>query len=438
MVLPADTELALTQDPRHALDDLSQLLPGAPDALQWREQQIIALAELALRGLDEVDLEDTLAFAAERLRVALDCDFTKIIDARSSASGLIVRSGSGWPDGVVGNAEVPEGTRSQAGYTIETGSPVLVRDNLTEQRFEPASLLVDLGIRSGVSVIISGELDAYGVLQADSRQPGRFEEGDVAVVQAYANVIGIIISQHDREQLSADFASIAAHELRTPLTLMIGHSHLLLKHIDQVGSIDTEHRDEIETLHVESLRLRRAVDTFLALGQIERRSVGPELADVDLASTIDSVLKAIRDQYPSADLRPDVPAGPQPWRTDEIAIHRIVSNLVENAVKYSPAGAPVEVTLEREGSDAVAIRVADRCGGLSAADLRELFRHRHRGASSGAGRGLGLGLYVSQRLAERVGGDLGAANVEGGCVFTLRLGGGEDGEPSPAAEGQPD
>ncbi len=420
-------ERELPPDPRHALDDISG--PGQ-EAPRWRERQVTALAEVALRGLHDAGLDGTLAFAAERLRMALDCDFTKIIDARSSASGLVVRAGSGWPDGVVGNAEVPKGSKSQAGHTIETGSPVIVQDTHTEQRFETAQLLVDRGVRSGVSVLIGSAPDVYGVLQADSRRSGRFDEDDIAVTQAYANVISIVIQRHERDQLSAEFSAIAAHELRTPLTLLLGHSARLLRRLDETGSIDVDQRDEVEAVYVSTLRLQRAVDMFLALGEVERRSGQLVSADVDLVALIDSTIGEIVARYPQADLRRDIPSGPLVRMIDETVVQRVISNLLENAVKYSPSGAPIRVRLESSTGDDVAIHVTDHCGGLSAGDLRQLFRHHFRGETSAAEKGLGLGLYVSQRLVERVGGTLSATNRDGGCDFVLWLPGNADEQPS--------
>jgi signal transduction histidine kinase len=396
------------------------------DQPRWRERQVNALAELALRGLRQPDLEHVLTFATEQLRVALDCDFTKILDARVSASGLQVRAGSGWPEGVVGEREVPEGMSSQAGYTIEVGMPVVVDDMRDESRFKVAPLLLEHGIRSGISVPIVGDPDPHGVLQADSRVVSRFTSADVPIVQAYANVLSIIIEQRQRERLSAEFASIAAHELRTPLTLLMGYSGRLLKRLDERGSIGAEQREEVETVFSETLRLRRAVDMYLALGEIERRSISPEMAEIDLVEAVDAAVLEVAKRYSSA----IVTVEPRPrdlrWVTDEVAVQRILSNLIENGVKYSPPRSTVTVGLEQHvgdgGHGSVAIiRVRDRCGGLPDDVMRRIFQIGFRGEGAGSRHGLGLGLYVGQRLAQRIGGRLTVANEGEGCVFTLHL-----------------
>lgn len=413
----------MKDEAQHALDGMA----GTPDDMPaWRERQVGALAELALRGLRQPDLEHVLAFATERLCVALDCDFTKILDARASASGLVVRAGSGWPEGVVGEREVPEGMASQAGYTLKVNEPVIVDDTLHEARFEVAPLLLEHGIRSGISVVIVGDPDPHGVLQADSRAVARFTSVDIPIVQAYANVLSIVIEQRQRERLSADFASIAAHELRTPLTLLMGYSARLLKRLDEQGSIGVDRREEVETVFAETLRLRRAVDMYLALGEIERRSVSPDVAEVDLVKTVDAAVLEVAKRYSSAVIAVDPRPPELRWVTDEIAVQRIVSNLIENGVKYSPPRSTVTVELARHEDDSdlgpvVSVRVRDRCGGLPDDVMRRIFQIGFRGEGAHTRRGLGLGLYVGHRLAQRIGGSLTAANEGEGCVFTLKL-----------------
>jgi signal transduction histidine kinase len=407
----------------HALDVMAG---GIDDQPRWRERQVNALAELALRGLKQPDLEHVLSFATDRLRVALDCDFTKILDARVSATGLQVRTGSGWPEGIIGEREVPEGMASQAGYTLEVGTPVIVDDMLRETRFQVAPLLLEHGIRSGISVVIVGDPDPHGVLQADSRTTSRFTLADIPIVQAYANVLSIIIEQRQRERMAAEFASIAAHELRTPLTLLMGYSGRLLKRLDEHGSIDSEQREEVETVFSETLRLRRAVDMYLALGEIERRSISPEMTEVDLVETVDAAVLEVAKRYSGAVIAVEPRLPELRWITDDIAVQRIISNLIENGVKYSPPRSTVTVELERHDGDGdrgpvTTVRVRDRCGGLPDDVMRRIFQIGFRGEDSGSGRGLGLGLYVGYRLAQRIGGSLTVANEGDGCVFTLRL-----------------
>lgn len=416
--------VGMTDDARPALEGMSQ--GSGEDAPRWRERQVAAVAELGLLALQESDTDAVLDFAAERLRDALGCDFSMILDSRVSATGIVVRSGSGWPGGILGQVDVPGGSGSQAGYTLETGGPVIVDDLLAERRFTPVPLFLEQGIRSGISVLINGDPEPYGVLEADSRSAGWFGPEDTPIVQAYADVLSIVMDQREREQLSADFAAIASHELRTPLTLLMGYSSRLLRRLDHEGVITPEQRDVVELLYSESLRLRRAIDIFLALGEVERRSVAPGVVRFDLVETVASAATEVAERYPDSVIE-IAPASPSlDWASDEVAVQRIISNLIENGVKYSPTGAQITVQVALDGDvgdrDATAsVRVLDHCGGLADDDLRRLFGRSFRGRHAYPGLGLGLGLYVAQRLALRVGGSLAAENEGDGCVFTLRL-----------------
>lgn len=421
-------------------DDLAiPVRERSPDASgqapRRREQQVAALAELALLALRETDLDAVLRAGAQQLREALDCEYTSILDARAGARGLIVSSGAGWPEDVLAAIEAPSGSGSQAGYTLEVGVPVIVDDLRNDGRFTPADCLLELGIRSGLSVVIEGDGEPLGVLLASSLEAGRFTALDVPVISAYARVLGMAIQQHEREQLSADFATIAAHELRTPLMLLIGYSSRLLRRLDEDGTITADLREEVEVLHSESLQLRRAIDTFLALGEIERRHVAPGVITADLVEAAAAAAAEVAERYPGAVIEVEHVSPRVAWTTDELAVQHVIRNLIENGVKYSPAGSriSVHVAVEGNGDDdgRAVVSVHDRCGGLADEDLRHLFRRNFRGERARAGRGLGLGLYVGQRLAARVGGSLSARNEGDGCVFTLRLPRMEEPPPKP-------
>ncbi len=398
---------------------------GFPDLLAHtttaREHRLALLVQLSLVAAHEQSLDRVTRLAASYLRDALECDFTKVLDARAGAGSLLVRGSAGWPTEVVGQREVPDGADSQGGFTLRSGRPVLVDDVATETRFATAPLLLEHGVRSGLSVIVAGEPDAFGVLQADSRSTRAFSEDDVEVVQAFADVLAGAVARHDREQASDHFASIAAHELRTPLTLIIGHATRLLRELDARGAISADRREELETLHSESLRLRHAVDLFLSLGDVDRHRPQLDARSIDLVDVVESVVPIVAEHYPGGRIR--IEPGDQPTEviTDENVVARVVTALIDNAVKYTASDTPVRVTITGD-ADGAEVAVADACGGLPEADLRRIFQRSYRGDHGSDGRsGLGLGLYIAQRLTEHVGGSLDAANADPGCVFTLRL-----------------
>jgi len=174
-----------------------------------RQQEAVArLSAQALTGSDLTKLlDDAVATAARELSV----DFVKLLEIVPGDREMILRAGTGWPEGLVGSAHVPADQRSQAGYTFTTGGPVIVDDLRTETRFIPTQLLLDHGVVSGISVVIAArDGRAYGVLGAHSRSRRRFTEHDIAFLSAIANVLAAAIQQ----RLSDQRQNLLIRELR--------------------------------------------------------------------------------------------------------------------------------------------------------------------------------------------------------------------------------
>jgi signal transduction histidine kinase len=392
-------------------------------ALRWRERQYAALAELCLMAMSEPDIDRVLDTTAEQLRAALDSDFTKVLDQRAGETGLFLRAGAGWPDGVVGEREVPEGYQSQAGYTLEVDEPVLVADLLAETRFEPPALLLEYGIRSAVSVVMRGEGRIVGVLQADKRQTDHFRPDDIPIVQAYADVLGAAIAAAERAAIASSFASVAAHELRTPLTVIVGEaSRMLTRHA--ASGFPQADRDALEAIESESKRLLDTIQLVLALSDVERRTAPVRPRSIDPVATLDAAIEAVSLAYPDQHLRLQADEDVDTVRADEAALSQVVTNLLVNAAKYSPAGSRITASVA-SGPEGPRIAIVDACGGMSTETLRHIYEWDFRGDGSSEQQqnGLGLGLYIARRLSERFGWDLSAENRDGGCAFTLELAG---------------
>ncbi|MFI4915826.1 MAG: chemotaxis protein CheB [Phycisphaerales bacterium JB060] len=155
-----------------------------------REQQRTAAEAgvLALRGDDFTELaQRATALVAD----TLDCPMCKVLELTADKKKFTLIAGVGWQEGLVGHAAVPSNRRSQAGYTLEASSPVVVSDLKDETRFRGPKLLSDHKVASGISVIIFGASgEPYGVLGVHSTEPQAFTQHQVAFVQQMANVLG--------------------------------------------------------------------------------------------------------------------------------------------------------------------------------------------------------------------------------------------------------
>jgi two-component sensor histidine kinase len=169
--------------------------------LQLRASQQEAVARLGERALIETDLQaffdDTAAIVAQILGV----EFVKILELVPGDAELLLRAGVGWKPGLIGRAHVSTVRGSQAGFTLASGSPVIVENMATETRFESPTLLREHGVVAGLSCSIAGrDGRAYGVVGAHSAKPRKFSESDVAFLSAVANVMAGAIQRRQLDQ----------------------------------------------------------------------------------------------------------------------------------------------------------------------------------------------------------------------------------------------
>ena len=153
------------------------------------------LAELGLLALQGTSIQDLMNQAVCMLAEALDVEYTKVMELSESGNELLLRSGIGWRDGLVGQAYVSAEVGSQAGYTLSVAEPVIVRDLQEEQRFAAPDLLLSHNVVSGMSVVIHGQTIPFGVLGVHTRQQREFSEAEVDLLQAMANVLAHAVQQ---------------------------------------------------------------------------------------------------------------------------------------------------------------------------------------------------------------------------------------------------
>ncbi len=167
--------------------------------LRTRVRQQAAVAELGRRALAGTDLPALLDEAVALVARTLEVEYCNVLELLPNRDALLLRAGLGLRDGYVGRATVGAGTASQAGYTLLSQEPVIVEDLLTETRFERPQLLLELGVVSGVSVIIKGQDTPFGVLAAHTARRRNFAQDDVHFLRTVANVLAAAIDRRRAE-----------------------------------------------------------------------------------------------------------------------------------------------------------------------------------------------------------------------------------------------
>jgi two-component sensor histidine kinase len=178
--------------------------------LRRRLAQQKAIGQLGSFALQETGFDRIMQAAVETAADVLEVPLTKILRFAGAADHLELVAGIGWDPGLVGQASVGVEQASQAGYTLTCGAPVVVADLLAETRFSGPPLLLDHGVRSGMSVVIPGsETRPFGVFGVHARELRPFDQADVDFLVALAN----IVANAAREDAARGQAELLVREL---------------------------------------------------------------------------------------------------------------------------------------------------------------------------------------------------------------------------------
>jgi PAS domain S-box-containing protein len=234
-------------------------------------------------------------------------------------------------------------------------------------------------------------------------------------------VVRDITEQRKLDQLKDDFISLVSHELRNPLTVVMGALNTVLTEGAHLSEKET--RQLLEDAALEAEVLSHLLGNLLELSraQAERLVLYTEATDVKkvVQDTVDRIKRQPTAHKFVVNLPPELP----PVHADPLRLERILYNLLENAVKYSPQGGEIKVTT-RLGEEELVIGVTDQGVGISPADQARLFAPFQRLEESRPGgvRGVGLGLLVCQRLVEAHGGRIWVESEPGrGSTFFFTL-----------------
>lgn len=203
-----------------------------------------------------------------------------------------------------------------------------------------------------------------------------------------------------------------SHDLRSPLTAIVASADALAS--DEVQLEEGDHAALVAAIREEAARLDRVVANLLDVSRLEAGALesNPELWSVD--ELVGQAIESVRAESDRIVVELD-PRSP-PVRVDAGQIERVLANLIENALRFSPPGSPVIVRAEH-GSTELRIHVVDRGPGITAADRASIFQPFRRGAGGGSG----LGLAIARGFAEANGGRLWTQDDPAGGHFVLAL-----------------
>ncbi|MGB9632004.1 MAG: ATP-binding protein [Chloroflexaceae bacterium] len=302
-------------------------------------------------------------------------------------------------------------------------------EKLVPQELRPATCVI-------APLIAHGR--CLGALTVVSVEAGRRYLGDeVVVIEELARRCAVFIAaarsyeEVRRARAAAEaaveqrdrFISTAAHELKTPLAVLLGNAQLLLRRAEQDFALDALNRRNLRIILAQAQRLNRLIATLLDVSRLESGRLVSVRLPVELCRVASQLAEELTPTLIRHVISLDLPDEPVLVAGDELRLEQVVQNLLHNAVKYSPRGGEIRVTVQRSENEAL-LSVSDQGIGIPEAELPRLFQRHFRASNAEARQigGMGFGLFIVREIVESHGGMVEVQSVEGsGSTFTVRL-----------------
>jgi PAS domain S-box-containing protein len=360
----------------------------AEKEIETRTYQQAAVAEFGHRALAETDLQAVMKEAVTLITQTLGVEYCSVFELLPSGEELLLRAGIGWREGLVGRATVEAGAGSQAGYTLLSGEPVIVKNLNAEERFKASPLLREHRVVSSMSVVIRGRDRLFGVLGAYTKEQREFSGDDVNFFEAVANVLAAAVQRNEvekklREVREAERQRMARDlhdEALQSLTWALAETQLLQKSFEDPK---LEHRLEgmVEALKRTGQGMCSAIYDLRLEGGDEGQT---------LVEMLESLVELNRRRFPECEIELCVEEGfcPPLSGNTQVELLRLLREALTNAERHS-------------GADRIHITV-----GVTGSKLWAEVSDDGRGFDSTKTTAGGMGLHGMRERARALGGAL--------------------------------
>ena len=221
------------------------------------------------------------------------------------------------------------------------------------------------------------------------------------------------------EMLKNDFINGYAHELRTPITSINGFAEMIL---NNAGTMSKEEmRTYLEIIASESRRLADLAGNSLLMSKLDTQKIIPDKKAYSLDEQLRRCCILLSSQWQGKEIDMTMDLDEAIFVGDPDLMQHLWINLLTNAIKYTPKGGSITVTLKKEGKT-LNISVSDTGKGIAKEDLDRVFDKYYQTDKSHSKRGLGLGLSICKRIVQLCGGDISVQSTLGeGSTFTVKL-----------------
>jgi len=297
-----------------------------------------------------------------------------------------------------------------------------------------------------------GSRGPVGVL-AVALDPGRRPPGtdQMHLLETFANQTALALERAllardaHRQRLAAEgeklrnaILAAVSHDLRTPLAAISGAASSLASSEDRLDA--AARRELVLTIHEEAQRMNRLANNLLEMGRLQSKSVALRREWQPIEEVFGSALHQLESAMKDREVVLRVPENLPLVAIDEVLIERVLVNLLENALRYTPPGTPIELAAAARPGE-ILVEVLDRGPGLVPGEEDQIFDKFFRGEAARSRQGVGLGLAVARAIVEAHAGRIRAGNREGGGAafgFTLPIGGEPPAIPADAPQPAPE
>jgi signal transduction histidine kinase len=314
---------------------------------------------------------------------------------------------------------------------LSSGQTVYRRD-MTDTRHPEEEDLLAAGLRCRIVAPLLIGARPTGMLSMLRAEPDSFHPDEIELVTLLGRLVGTAVqniraygAEHRTvaelrrlSALRADFVSLVSHELRSPMAAVIGSARTLQ---ERWRELTPEQRESfLRLISDETTRLSDLIADVLDTSRIEAGTFSYTFSDVRLDEVVGEIVAAAAIGQDEVEVRAEVRQPLPRVRADRSRIHQVLTNLVDNAVKYSPAGG--EVLVSAYATDGrLRVDVADNGPGIPLEEQGIIFEKFGRSNSGQSKPGTGLGLFIARSIAEAHGGRLSVRSGQEGTVFTLDL-----------------
>jgi signal transduction histidine kinase len=422
---------------------------GAQAAIAIENAQIFTRVDTALaervQELQALQMFDRELQASLELKTVLDISLTRAMDALGVEMGLmgVINKAQGDEEGLylLTQRGMPMEmsrykkdpwplSRGILGRVVRTGELAWVNDPSQDKDYIPNSHRT----RSMLVVPIMREDKVVGIMDLESTHPDYFTSDDVAFVKLLVSPAAIAIQNaqlyeqvKEANQAKSEFMDVAAHDLKLPMTSIKGYAKLIQMTAGEKWT--DQHKEFLAVILSNVDRMDRLVKDLLDISRIEAGRIRLEIENVQMRDVIQEVITSVQNQIQSKNLKLtlDVANNLPELRADYNRMVQIVTNLVSNAYKYTPAGGVITVIAKpchNGATEGISVTVKDTGYGISTEDQTKLFNKFFRASDQNIRDepGTGLGLSITKTMIETHGGELTFESELGkGSSFTFTL-----------------